>query len=64
MLAGCTDYRQISPSIRLYQNRLSARVRTTCRWEQQTVGSSARNFLPNLGKTLLKVRKELASRDR
>ncbi len=44
---------------RLYQNRLSARVRTICRWEQQTVGSSARNFLPNLGKTLLKVRKEL-----
>jgi len=25
-----------------------------------TVGSSARNFLPNLGKTLLKDRKDLA----
>ncbi len=49
---------------RLYQNRLSARVRTTCRWEQQTVGSSARNFLPNLGKMLLNERKELASCDR
>ena len=58
------SHARASSSRPLYQNRLSARVRITCRWERQTVGSSARNFLPNLGKTLLKVRKELASCDR